>query len=65
MGTHDPKRVSTLPQRMNLLDEPTLRRVFLKAGFVIERLELFPRPEFPVDIQLDGRESVGLIARKP
>jgi hypothetical protein len=49
---------------MHLLDEPTLRRVFSKAGFVIERLEMFPRPDFAPDIQLDGRESIGLVARK-
>jgi SAM-dependent methyltransferase len=61
----DPARAKQLPPSMHLLDEPTLRRVFTKAGFVIERLELFARPEFPKDIQLDGRESVGLIARKP
>lgn len=61
----DPARAKQLPPSMHLLDEPTLRRVFTKAGFEIERAALFPRPEFPPDIQLDGRESVGLIARKP
>ena len=40
------------------------QRDLLAAGFVIEKLGTFARPEFPPDIQLDGRESVGLIARK-
>lgn len=64
VGAHDPKRAGNLPSRMHLLDEETLRRVFTQAGFVIEKLGTFARPEFPPDIQLDGRESVGLIARK-
>lgn len=64
VGAHDPKRAGNLPSRMHLLDETTLRRVFTKAGFEIERLGTFARPEFPPDIQLDGRESVGLIGRK-
>ena len=64
VGAHDPKREGTLPRRMHLLDETILRRVFSHAGFAIERLQLFARPDFPADLQLDGRESVGLIARK-
>lgn len=64
VGAHDPKRAGNLPSRMHLLDEATLKRVFGRAGFVIEKLGTFARPEFPPDIQLDGRESVGLIASK-
>ncbi len=64
VGAHDPKRAGNLPSRMHLLDEATLKRVFTQAGFTIEKLGTFARPEFPPDIQLDGRESVGLIARK-
>jgi hypothetical protein len=65
VAVFDPARAQQLPPTMNLLDEAVLRRVFTEAGFTIERLELFARPEFPKEIQLDGRESVGLIARKP
>lgn len=64
VGAHDPKRAGNLPSRMHLLDEATLKRVFTEAGFVIEKLGTFARPEFPPDIQLDGRESAGIIARK-
>lgn len=64
VAAHDPKRAGNLPSRMHLLDEPTLRRVFSDAGFTIEKLATFARPEFPPDIQFDGRESIGLIARK-
>lgn len=64
VASHDPKRAGNLPSRMHLLDEATLKRVFSGTGFMIEKLGTFARPEFPPDIQLDGRESVGLIARK-
>lgn len=60
----DPDRAAQLPPLVHLLDEDVLRRVFEGAGFTVERCELFARPEFPPQIRLDGRESVGLIARR-
>lgn len=62
VAAHDPKRAGSLPGLFHLLDERVLGRVFTAAGFTIERLELFPRPDYSADIRLDGRESVGLIA---
>ena len=50
---------------MLLLDPGTLSRVFEQAGFIIEKAELLARPDLPPSLQLDGRESVGLVARKP
>ena len=44
---------------MHFFDGPRIT-----AGFGIERLKLFARPDYPADIRLDGRESVGLIAVK-
>lgn len=64
VSAHDPKRAASLPGLFHLLDDHVLRRVFAAAGFSIERLELFARPDYPADIRLDGRESVGLIAVK-
>ncbi|PIU17860.1 MAG: class I SAM-dependent methyltransferase [Elusimicrobia bacterium CG08_land_8_20_14_0_20_59_10] len=64
VAAHDPKRSGSLPALFHLLDERILGRVFTAAGFGIERLELFARPDYPADIRLDGRESVGLIAIK-
>lgn len=64
VAAHDPKRAGSLPNLFHLLDERVLGRVFTSAGFEIERLELFSRPDYPADIRLDGRESVGLIAVK-
>ncbi|MEQ1666546.1 MAG: hypothetical protein ABL927_14370 [Bdellovibrionales bacterium] len=59
-----PERAPFLPPQMHLLDEEVLTRVCKNAGFTIERTAIIPRPNFPLDIQLDGRESVGVIARK-
>lgn len=60
-----PERGASLPSRMHFLDPEVLSRVFTEAGFEIEQARTFARPDFPEDLQLDGRESVGLIARKP
>ena len=64
VAAHDPGRAGSLPSLFHLLDERVLGRVFTAAGFEIERAELFARPDYPADIRLDGRESVGLIAVK-
>jgi SAM-dependent methyltransferase len=50
---------------MLLPDPETLTRVFRQAGFLIEKAEFLARPELPPSLQLDGRESVGLVAMKP
>lgn len=50
---------------MLLLDPDTLSRVFRESGFLIEQAELIARPDLPPQLQMDGRESVQLIARKP
>ena len=61
---YNPERGKFLPKTMLFLDPATLRRVFEKEGFKIEKLDFLPRPEFPLDMQRDGRESVGLICSK-
>ncbi len=57
-------RASGLPKLGNWLDKDVLTRVFCAAGFSIDECEYFARPEFPDWLQLDGKESVGLIATK-
>jgi SAM-dependent methyltransferase len=54
-----------LPDFIHSLDQDVLREAFTSAGFVIEKLEVFRRRDCPPAIYLDGRENVGLIARKP
>jgi Methyltransferase domain len=65
ISIYAPHRSSELPKRMLLLDIESLNHAFSAAGFEIETLEYFSRPEFPEDIQYDGRESIGLICKKP
>ena len=60
-----PERGAFLPPKMHLLDPDVLSRSFANAGFVIEEARMIPRKDFPEDLQLDGRESVGIVARKP
>ncbi len=52
------------PDSFHLLDPDVLHRVFSKAGFIIEQCDFFARDNWPNDAQYDGRESVGLIAKK-
>jgi len=61
----DPIRGSSLPSMMHFFDQTTLSSLVTDAGFEVLQCNTFARPEFPEDIRLDGRESVGLIARKP
>ncbi len=60
-----PDRGKFLPAEMHFLDPEVLERVFTAAGFVVQEAVMFARVDFPEDIQLDGRESVGLVASKP
>ncbi|MBI4351612.1 MAG: class I SAM-dependent methyltransferase [Elusimicrobia bacterium] len=64
VSAHDPKRAGSLPSLFHLLDDRVLSRVFTSAGFTIERLAYFARPDYPADIRLDGKESIGMIAIK-
>lgn len=59
------QRRSNLPKAMHFLDPEVLTRVFREGGFQVEEASVFARPEFPDDLRLDGRESVGLIGVKP
>jgi SAM-dependent methyltransferase len=58
-------RWQSIASSLLLLDPGTLSRVFRDAGFIIEKAEFIARPDLPPHTQLDGRESVELIVRKP
>jgi len=62
---YNPKRGRFLPKLMHFFDADTLAKVILRHGFLVEKVSTFSRPDFPPDLQFDGRESVGLIALKP
>ena len=46
------------------MDVPVLTRELSWVGFEIERAEYLNRTDFPQDLRLDGRESVGIVGRK-
>lgn len=59
------RQFSQMPRSVHLLDEPVLRRAAGEAGLEVERCWYFRRADQPRELLLDGRESVGLIARAP
>ncbi len=59
------KRFPQIPKFIHFLNIDILSRAFSKLGFIIEKSGYCPRSSWPIDFQLDGRESVGLIAVKP
>ena len=65
ISLYNPQRGGFLPKLLHFFDPDTLSEIILRQGFLIEQVSTFARPEFPLDLQLDGRESVGLIAVKP
>jgi SAM-dependent methyltransferase len=59
------RKLSQIPPRLHLLDDQTLAHHARKAAFAIEQCWLYRRSDLPASLFLDGRECVGLIARKP
>lgn len=53
-----------MPRSIHLLDDVILRREAEAAGLVVERAWLYRWCGLPRELHLDGRETVGLIARK-
>ena len=60
-----PQRAADLPPIFHALDPVILCREANNAGLIVEEARFFARPEYPTDLQGDGRESVGFIAFKP
>ncbi len=54
-----------LPPKMHFLDVNVITRLLTENGFTVEKCTTFDRAStFPPGLLLDGRESVGAIARK-
>lgn len=60
-----PHQIENLPPSMHFLDPALLKRIFTQAGFEVEYAEFFRRDDVTEGMALDGRENVGIIARKP
>lgn len=59
------RKLSVMPASIHLLDDVVLRRVAESAGLQVEESFLYRRADLGHGLAMDGRESVGLIARKP
>jgi SAM-dependent methyltransferase len=58
------ERRDDIPKSVNFMDLETLSKSFQENNFLIEKKYYIPRPDFPEDLQLDQRESAGIIAVK-
>ena len=53
-------------QFIHFLDKDVLSRLFEEAGLEVIEVEYINRSgQFPEDLLLDGRESVGIIGKRP
>lgn len=57
-------RKEHMPSFIHFFDPENLSKKFNAFNFSIEKYGYCARPDWPVDMQLDGRESMGLIAQK-
>lgn len=57
--------IADLPDFLHLLDDEVLSRAFERAGFVVTEARMYLRAGLPEYLRWDGRENVGMIARKP
>ena len=56
------KKLGVMPASIHLLDDRTLVPLLEAAGFRVERAWLYQREDFPAELKLDGRESLGIVA---
>lgn len=61
---YTPLRGGQLPPFIHFLDKEGMTKVLSESGFKVEKCEYMPRKDFPLDLQLDGRESIGGIGVK-
>ncbi len=59
------KKLGVMPASIHLLDNQVLPSLVESAGLIVERVWLYQRADFPKELRLDGRESLGLVAVKP
>ena len=53
-----------LPEAFHLFDTDILSRLLLEAGFSVEKVEYFARPDYPEMARNDGREGIAIVAVK-
>ena len=58
------KKLGVMPPSLHLLDDRVLTALVEAAGLKVEKAWLYQRADFPKELKLDGRESLGLVAVK-
>ena len=61
---YEQNRSKFLPDSVHWLDPEVLTRTFNLAELSIDEVGTIDRTDFPIDMRLDGRESVGIIGTK-
>lgn len=61
---YEKNRTANLPSSVHWLDEHVLKRTFKMFNLKIIKSGTLNRTDFPDDLRLDGRESVGIIGEK-
>lgn len=61
---YDPEGTAGLPRAMHFLTPEVVARALADAGFHVEEATYFQRPAYVGEMRLDGRETLGFIARK-
>lgn len=64
IAQYNPQNAAHIPDYFNFLDPQVLSREFKNQGFEVEWCDFMDRTDYPERMRLDGRESVGLIAKK-
>jgi hypothetical protein len=64
VSQYSPTRKDNIPNLLHFFDDETLSELIQRYDFEVEEVSMFERPDYPDDLRLDGRESVGIIARK-
>lgn len=59
------EREGDLPPCFHYFEPETLTAPFVRAGLQLMHMSLFERPEYPEEKRLDGRDAIGIVARKP
>ena len=59
------RQLSQMPRSIHLLDDLVLTRMMETSGLLVEKAWLYRRNDLPATLHLGGRESVGVVARKP
>jgi Methyltransferase domain len=61
----DPEYTTFIHDKLHFFDIPVLTRELAKVGFYVEFASTYARTDMPCHLQLDGREGIVVIARKP